>query len=1379
MAITIPNVFVAGTRIESAPVNANFAAMSNALDKTGDTLTGNLAVGTGITIDGLDISTVPQSGGVFNPNAITFTNIIIGAATTSGIRLDLESGTLAVREGDDSAYGPMLASVYNVPTGGSLNFNEGSAALAWDTTDSTATLALNANVSHRIGAQELVRVINRTGTAIAKGKAVYIVGSNGTRVDVALADASAEATAATTLGITAESIADGAEGFVCVTGLLRAVTTTGLTEGQIVWLSETAGGLTSTRPTQPAHGVFMGLCVKAAGAGGGILYVSVINGQELDELHDVLITTPAANQILKRNSGNTLWENAAGAALTKTDDTNVTLTLGGSASTALVNAASLTLGWTGTLASTRLNSNVVQAITNDTNVTGSISAQTLTLGWTGTLGATRLNSNVVQSVTNDTNVTGSISTQALTLGWTGQLALSRGGTGASTAQGAINALAGATTSGQYLRGDGSNITLSAIQAGDVPTLNQNTTGTAAGLSSTLAVASGGTGQTSYTDGQLLIGNTATTSLSKATLTAGSGVTITNGNGTITIAATGSGGTVTGVTATSPVASSGGTAPVISLSSAYGDTLNPYGSKTANYVLAAPDGSPGTPSFRALLAADIPTLNQNTTGTAAGLSSTLAVSSGGTGQTSYTDGQLLIGNSTGNTLSKATLTAGSGISITNGNGSITIASTGGGGSGTVTSVSGTGTVNGLTLSGTVTTTGDLTLSGTVDSMSALAGSASAPSIAASGDTNTGIYFPAADTIGFTTGGTEWVKINSTGRLLVGGLTTGVGGALEVLSGAQITRFVDSASGGSLRYNKARGTESSPTIVQTSDVMASISGHAYDGAAYLALSELVFRISDVTSATNMSSSFQFYTTSAGTARSIRMTLTPEGNLALNSGAKLLLDSSLGTGDTFISQPSNDVITLTTGGTERVRINASGRMLVNMTTDNMGLPLYALRGAGIVNFSDTIAPEIYLRRTRGSEATPTTVATNDELGNIWFQAYGGTNYRSLALIRTSCTTYTSDTDMTTALRFYTTNASTTVTERFRVSGAGDIAIDSGAKLLLDSVFATGDTYVQESSANVMALVTGGTTALSLAATAATLGMAGSASVPALTTTGDSNTGVFFPAADEVAITTGGVERLRVDSSGFVGIGVVGTLVQPIDMAREGSVGIRQSRFSTDALGVNTTARKARGTQASPLAVASADLIGGFFGAGYGGTNYRTLASVQFYVNNYTSDTNMSGDIRFSTTNAGTSPSERMRLTPAGDVAINATNKILLDGVAATGDTYLTETSANNIAIFTGGSERLRLDGSGNVGVNVTSFGTSAAGVLAVKNGTEPTSGPADTVQIYSVDRSAGNTIPAIYCEGSGVTNAGITSTAVTHKIAIKVNGTVYYLLATTNAT
>ncbi|MEB3214544.1 MAG: hypothetical protein VKL39_24560, partial [Leptolyngbyaceae bacterium] len=108
-----------------------------------------------------------------------------------------------------------------------------------------------------------------------------------------------------------------------------------------------------------------------------------------------------------------------------------------------------------------------------------------------------------------------------------------------------------------------------------------------------------------------------------------------------------------------------------------------------------------------------------TGTALNVTGTVAVANGGTGQTTYTDGQLLIGNSTGNTLTKATLTAGSGISVTNGNGSITIAATGsmvypgagipnstGSAWGTSYSTTGSGTV--VVLSDAPTLTGAVTI-----------------------------------------------------------------------------------------------------------------------------------------------------------------------------------------------------------------------------------------------------------------------------------------------------------------------------------------------------------------------------------------------------------------------------------------------------------------------------------------------------------------------------------------------------------------------------------------------------------------------------------------------------------------------------------------------
>lgn len=94
----------------------------------------------------------------------------------------------------------------------------------------------------------------------------------------------------------------------------------------------------------------------------------------------------------------------------------------------------------------------------------------------------------------------------------------------------------------------------AVVSNSTGTIVGNLTGnadTATSLSSTVSVASGGTGQTSYTDGQLLIGNTTGNTLDKATLTAGTGITITNGAGSIEIASTSSGGTVTSVAASVP------------------------------------------------------------------------------------------------------------------------------------------------------------------------------------------------------------------------------------------------------------------------------------------------------------------------------------------------------------------------------------------------------------------------------------------------------------------------------------------------------------------------------------------------------------------------------------------------------------------------------------------------------------------------------------------------------------------------------------------------------------------------------------------------------------------------------------------------------------
>ena len=154
-------------------------------------------------------------------------------------------------------------------------------------------------------------------------------------------------------------------------------------DGDTLYLGSTAGSITKTKPYAPNHLVYLGVITTASNGSAGRWYVRIQNGYELDEIHDVKITTPATGHYLYYDATtdptNPIWKNSA--------------------------------------------------------------------DWQGNT-----------------------------------IPINKGGTGQTTQQLAINALAGGVTSGQYLRGNGTNVVMSAIQAADVPTLNQNTTGSSASLS---------------------------------------------------------------------------------------------------------------------------------------------------------------------------------------------------------------------------------------------------------------------------------------------------------------------------------------------------------------------------------------------------------------------------------------------------------------------------------------------------------------------------------------------------------------------------------------------------------------------------------------------------------------------------------------------------------------------------------------------------------------------------------------------------------------------------------------------------------------------------------------------------------------------------------
>ena len=150
---------------------------------------------------------------------------------------------------------------------------------------------------------------NSTGVTIAKTKVVYISGATGQKPNITLADASLEISSSKTIGITRTSIANNADGYIITHGTIHDINTSGFADGDALWLSETAGEITNTIPSEPAHSVFIGYVAYAHPTSGKII-LHIQNGYELNELHGVKITSETDKDIVYYNNSTGLWENA-------------------------------------------------------------------------------------------------------------------------------------------------------------------------------------------------------------------------------------------------------------------------------------------------------------------------------------------------------------------------------------------------------------------------------------------------------------------------------------------------------------------------------------------------------------------------------------------------------------------------------------------------------------------------------------------------------------------------------------------------------------------------------------------------------------------------------------------------------------------------------------------------------------------------------------------------------------------------------------------------------------------------------------------------------------------------------------------------------------
>jgi hypothetical protein len=296
--------------------------------------------------------------------------------------------------------------------------------VAWDG-GTTLGVQATANVLIRVGESQYVYA--KASSAITKGQLCYHTGSVGASGVITVAPTPlALSDPNQIVGVAAETIALNGFGLIQVGGDLRGFNTTGSSVGEtwadgdpLYYNPAYVGSMTKTKPSAPNQKTYIGEVINAGSGSSGSISIRITPGSVLGGTDSNVQFSSTANgdliqynsalgywknvpastlpvgtatnlaggaagsvpyqtapgtttflgigtalQVLKVNAGATAPQWVSGAALTKTDDTNVTLTLGGTPTTSLLAATSLTLGWTGQLAISRGGTGVSTTPTN-------------------------------------------------------------------------------------------------------------------------------------------------------------------------------------------------------------------------------------------------------------------------------------------------------------------------------------------------------------------------------------------------------------------------------------------------------------------------------------------------------------------------------------------------------------------------------------------------------------------------------------------------------------------------------------------------------------------------------------------------------------------------------------------------------------------------------------------------------------------------------------------------------------------------------------------------------------------------------------------------------------------------------------------------------
>jgi hypothetical protein len=650
-----------------------------------------------------------------------------------------------------------------------------------------------------------------------------------------------------------------------------------------------------------------------------------------------------------------------------------------------------------------------------------------------------------------------------------------------------------------------------------------------------------------------------------------------------------------------------------------------------------------------------------------------------------------------------------------------------------------------------------------------GSSGLPSIAFSGDTNTGIYSPSADTLAFVEGGAEAMRIDSSARLLLGTTANITGHKIQSIGSNPFDglRYEAIVNGPIIRASKSRSTTPGTfASVLANDTLGNYEFAGDDGTAFAVGARITAQVDGTPGTGSIPGRLLFQTTSSGSSAPVsRLVIANDGRHTINSNghqgtaltttapAKLFLgngaytDASTAASGTVahgtIFAIENPAIAATSSGVtytnaSTVYIHGGPTASTNVTIDNP-FALFVAAGASRFNgniligqatnlltvgstipgvqiaatgtnngahlhvsrfLNDTSASLFSFGKSRNGTAGTLggIVANNDDLGNIEFYGDDGTAFVRAAIIRAQVDGTPGTNDMPGRLVFSTTaGGASSPTERLRIDSTGFVSLG-----------------------------------------------------------GDTNTGFSNPSADNLAITTGGSERARIDSSGrllmgtsaaYVAGGNVTSRLQ-LHGADASNSSWQTTRWSANNGASLNSMQKSRGASVGTREIVIAnDDLGIISFSGDDGTDFMQAANIKTAVDGTPSTADMPGRLVFSTTADGASgPGEALRITndnvvaynQAAPAAVNTTatitaanlkTGIITSSTAAAVTMTLptgTDIEAGFSGIYTGMTFEFSVINTGPDTLTVGANGNTTVGSLTVATGTSAR---------YALRRTGGN--------------------------------------------